>query len=44
MAAPKDPEKYKLWIKRLSEGHKGQKVSKETRKKLSEVHKGHLII
>jgi 5-methylcytosine-specific restriction endonuclease McrA len=41
MAAPKDPEKYKLWIERLSESHKGQKVSEETRKKLSDTHKGH---
>jgi hypothetical protein len=35
MPAPKDPEKYKQWIRRLKNSHKGQKVSKEIRMKNS---------
>jgi len=40
MPAPKDPEKYKLWIKHMSEARKGRIVSEATRKKLSDANKG----
>jgi len=40
MPAPKDPEKRKLWIKRLSEALTGIHPNKEIRKRISEAKKG----
>jgi hypothetical protein len=40
MPAPKDPEKYQLFIKRLSESHMGQKLSPERNEKLHALRRG----
>jgi len=40
MPAPKDPEKYKLWIERLSESHKGRIVTDQERERNSNSNKG----
>lgn len=40
MAPPKDPVKYKVYIERQSESHKGKHPSKETREKMGAAHKG----
>jgi len=40
MAGPKDPRKYKLWKKRISETLKGRRHSDEYKEKMREATKG----
>jgi len=40
MVAPKDPEKYAIWLERQKQSHINKYPSKETTAKMSESHKG----